>query len=138
MRSFPVALHRISVSRLLSGLCAVTLLGAPALHAQQFDPPTTVYATGNQDDDPGVLRTLPLEQTYRAYLPVSVDLSYRLPDPGNQGAAQSCTAWAVGYAARSYYTSAYEARDTHDVKNVPSPTFIYNLSWRRNSKSTCT
>ena len=74
---------------------------------------------------------------FRAYLPVSVDLSYRLPDPGNQGAASSCTAWATAYAARSYYTSAYEARDTHDVKNVPSPAFVYNLSWRRDSRGAC-
>jgi hypothetical protein len=136
-RSFEVPSHKAAAARLLGGLCAAILLSAPPSHAQQFDPPDTVYATGNQADDPAVLQTLPLEQTYRAYLPVSVDLSYRLPDPGNQGAMGSCTAWAVAYAARSYYTSAYEARDTHDTKNVPSPAFVYNLSWRRNSKSAC-
>jgi hypothetical protein len=137
LRSFEVPSHRPIVTRLLGGICAALLLGAAPLQAQQFDPPDTTYATGNQEDDPAVLQTLPIEQTYRAYLPVSVDLSYRLPDPGNQGAASSCTAWATGYAARSYYTSAYEARDTHDVKNVPSPAFIYNLSWRRDGKGAC-
>ncbi len=137
MRSFEVSSHRPIVTRLLGGICAAILLGAAPLQAQQFDPPDTNYATGNQEDDPAVLQTLPMEQTYRAFLPVSVDLSYRLPDPGNQGAASSCTAWATGYAARSYYTSACEARDTHDVKNVPSPAFIYNLSWRRDGKAAC-
>ena len=129
--------HKSVVVRLLGGLCTTILLGAAPSQAQLFDPPDTNYATGNQDDDPAVLQTLPLEQTFRAYLPVSVDLSYRLPDPGNQGGASSCTAWAVAYAARSYYTSAYEARDIHDMKNVPSPAFVYNLSWRRDSKGVC-
>jgi Papain family cysteine protease/Domain of unknown function (DUF4384) len=142
MRSLEVPSHkpsviRPSVIRLLGGLCAAIFLGAAPLQAQQFDPPDTTYATGNQDDDPAVLQALPIEQTYRAFLPVSVDLSYRLPDPGNQGAGFSCTAWSVAYAARSYYTSAYEARDTHDAKNVPSPAFVYNLSWRRGSKGAC-
>jgi Papain family cysteine protease/Domain of unknown function (DUF4384) len=137
MRLFEVPLHRPVVTCLLGGLCAALLFGTPSLQAQQFDSPDTNYATGNQDDDPAVLRTLPIEDTFRAYLPVSVDLSYRLPDPGNQGAASSCTAWATAYAARSYYTSAYEARDTHDAKNVPSPAFVYNLSWRRDSKAAC-
>jgi Papain family cysteine protease/Domain of unknown function (DUF4384) len=137
MRSFKASPHRPVAARLLLGLGSVILLGAAPLQAQQFDPPDTNYATGNQEDDPVVLQTLPIERTYRAFLPVSVDLSYRLPDPGDQGAASSCTAWATGYAARSYYTSAYEARDVHDTKNVPSPAFLYNLSWRRDGKGAC-
>jgi hypothetical protein len=137
MRSFEVPSHRPVVTRLLGGLCAAILLGAAPLQAQQYDPPDTVYATGNQDDDPAVLQALPIEEPYRAFLPVSVDLSYRIPDPGNQGSLGACTAWAVAYAARSYYTSAYEARDTHDPKNIPSPAFVYNLSWRRDGKGAC-
>jgi hypothetical protein len=137
MRSLQVSFHKPVVIRLLGGLCAALLLAVPPLQAQQLDPPDTNYTTGNQEDDPAVLQTFPLDQPYRAYLPVSVDLSYRLPDPGDQGKAESCTAWAVGYAARSYYTSAYEARDVHEAQNVPSPAFLYNLSWRRNPKSTC-
>ena len=108
MRSFEMTSHKPVVTRLLGGLCAAILLGAAPLQAQQFDPPDTVYATGNQDDDPAFLQTLPIEEPYRAFLPVSVDLSYRIPDPGNQGSLGACTAWAVAYAARSYYTSAYE------------------------------
>ncbi len=137
MRSFEVPSHRPVVTRLLGGLCAAILLEAAPLQAQQYDPPDTVYATGNQDDDPAVLQALPIEEPYRAFLPVSVDLSYRIPDPGNQGSLGACTAWAVAYAARSYYTSAYEARDTHDPKNIPSPAFVYNLSWRRDGKGAC-
>jgi hypothetical protein len=137
MRSFEMTSHKPVVTRLLGGLCAAILLGAAPLQAQQFDPPDTVYATGNQDDDPAFLQTLPIEEPYRAFLPVSVDLSYRIPEPGNQGSLGACTAWAVAYAARSYYTSAYEARDTHDPKNIPSPAFVYNLSWRRDGKGAC-
>jgi Papain family cysteine protease/Domain of unknown function (DUF4384) len=137
MRSSAMPAHKLFITRPLSVLGAAIILGATPLQAQQFDPPDASYANGNQEEDPAVLRTLPIEPIYRAYLPASVDLSYRLPDPGNQGAASSCTAWATAYAARSYYTSAYEARDTHDVKNVPSPAFVYNLSWRHDGKGVC-
>jgi hypothetical protein len=40
--------------------------------------------------------------------------------------AESCTGWAVGYAARAYYAATLEARDIRDLENVPSPSFIYN------------
>jgi hypothetical protein len=126
-------------SGLLAGLCAAVLLaagGAP-LWAQSFDPPDTEYSNGYQEDDPDFLRTLPLEPTHRAYIPTSVDLSYRLPEPGNQGRAQSCTAWAIAYAARSYYTSAYESRDTRDLKNVASPAFVFNVAWPRSKTHAC-
>src|SRR5208337_2694340 len=58
----------------------------------------------------------------------STDLSYRLPSPGNQGKASSCTAWAVAYAARGYYTAALENRDVHLRKNLVSPTYVYTLA----------
>ncbi len=128
--------HRHVTGFLLGTCCAAFLLQPALLLAQPFDPPDTEYANGYVEDDAAVLESLPPEPTHRAFLPVSVDLSYRLPDPGNQGHAQSCTAWATAYAARSYYTSAYEARDTHDFTNIASPAFVYNLSWRHD-KTAC-
>lgn len=62
---------------------------------------------------------------YRAFLPVSVDLSKHFPTPGMQG-AESCTGWAVGYAARSYYAATLERRNVRRSQNVPSPSYIYN------------
>ena len=35
-------------------------------------------------------------------LPASIDLSDKLPPIGNQGMQQSCVAWAVAYALKSY------------------------------------
>jgi hypothetical protein len=137
----PVAsAHARAASRLVAGLWIAILLsaGAAPLRAEPFDPPGTDYANGSQEDDLAALPAMPMESTDgAAFLPAFVDLSSRLPEPGNQGRAQSCTAWAVGYAARSYYASAYEARNTRDLKNVPSPAFIYNLSWRRDKKPSC-
>jgi C1A family cysteine protease len=50
-----------------------------------------------------VVRALPLMLKFRDYLPEEVDLSTKFPTPGNQGQQSSCTAWATGYAMRSYY-----------------------------------
>jgi hypothetical protein len=131
--TFAMLPHRRACGFLLAACGAAILLQPASLSAQQLDPPDTEYANGNLADDPAFLQSLPVEPTHRAFLPVSVDLSYRLPDPGNQGGAQSCTAWATAYAARSYYTSVYEARDVHDFSNVASPAFVYNLSWRHDN-----
>jgi hypothetical protein len=40
--------------------------------------------------------------------------------------AESCTGWAVGYAARSYYAATVEGRNVRKWDNVPSPSYIYN------------
>src|SRR5471032_2350253 len=74
------------------------------------DPPDTQYQTGLDDIDPVIASRLPVAPTYRAFIPVSIDLSYRLPLPASQGKAGSCTAWAIAYAARGYYTASLENR----------------------------
>ena len=56
-----------------------------------------IFATEEQ------LNSLPAVPRYRAYLPESVDLSYRFPRAGAQGNQGSCVGWAVAYGARSYY-----------------------------------
>lgn len=51
----------------------------------------------------------------------SVDLSAKLPTPGNQGRQSSCVGWATGYALKAYQ----EKLETNILFNF-SPSFIYN------------
>ena len=60
-----------------------------------------VYTTGALANDPAIEGALPLAERHRAFLPVAVDLSDRMPPVGDQGGLGSCGAWAVAYAARS-------------------------------------
>jgi len=94
----------------------------------QFDPPDTVYRGGALPEDPAVERRRAIVPRHRAFLPVSVDLTSRMPPVGNQGEAPSCTAWATAYAARSYYVNTQEDRDTRQAVNVPSPNYVFYLS----------
>jgi hypothetical protein len=78
---FAMLSRRRAAALLLGACCAAILLQPTTLLAQQFDPPDTAYANGNREEDPAFLQTLPIEPTHRAYIPASVDLSYRLPEP---------------------------------------------------------
>ncbi len=96
--------------------------------AAQFDPPGTKYATGSLENDPEVESATPMAPHHRAYLPVAVDLTSRMPTVGDQGNSQSCVAWATAYAARSYYTGALERRNIAAAENLPSPSYVYHLA----------
>jgi Papain family cysteine protease/Domain of unknown function (DUF4384) len=106
-------------------------------NAAAIDPADAEYFNGVDDLDPAIERTLPVTPRYRAYVPVSVDLSHRIPRPENQGHANSCMAWATAYAARSYYTAALENRDVHAPGNLPSPNYVYNLARQIQGKKPC-
>src|SRR5262249_47058432 len=114
---------------------------ATATRAQQpaavFDPPDTQYQSGLDDIDPAVEKTLPVAPRYRYFLSPAVDFSSRLPAPGQQGRANSCTAWAVAYAARSYYTLTRENRDTQRAENLPSPNYVYTRARQLNNLPVC-
>jgi len=69
---------------------------------------------------------LPKTSRFRAYLPVSVDMSSKFPTPASQGRLNSCVGFAVGYAARSYYAVKTEGRARNSRKNIPSPSYIYH------------
>jgi len=97
-----------------------------------IDPPETVYSTGAVADDPVVERALRTTPPHRAFLPVTIDLSSRMPAVGNQGKSSSCVAWATAYAARSYYTGTLERRNIRQPGNLPSPSYVYHLA-RENS-----
>ena len=92
------------------------------------DPPETVYHTGAIPDPPEVEHRRSIVKHHRAFLPVTVDLSGRMPPVGNQGRSSSCVAWATAYAARSYYTGTLEHRDIQQADNLPSPNYVYHLA----------
>lgn len=74
---------------------------------------------------PEVFSEQPEVPRYRAFLPAKVDLSRFFPPPGFQKEMNSCTGWAVGYAARGYYALRQEGRDIKQLSNVPNPNYIY-------------
>lgn len=65
-------------------------------------------------------------------LPASYDLSAKMPPVDNQGQQGSCVAWAVAYAARSYFNATAKSLNyvgTDGKRNdeaVFSPAFVYN------------
>ena len=93
---------------------------------EAYDPEGTVYATGLIPATEEELADVPRTPLYRNYLPPSVDLSDRFPPAGQQGDQGSCVAWAVGYAARSYYNSGPDGGSRLTVHDVPSPAYIFN------------
>ncbi|RWD81316.1 C1 family peptidase [Mesorhizobium sp.] len=117
-------------------LIAVGLAVAPAV-------PKEVYAqapgndqrffTGLKPVAPKTFRSFPFTPTHRAFIPDQVDLSTSMPAVGNQGEQPSCVAWAVGYAARSYYASETEHRDISKKSHIVSPAYIYNTITDDNS-----
>lgn len=90
------------------------------------DPINQEYATGLVEVDPRTYPGFNVAPIHRAFLPAKVDLSKRFPTPGNQGQLGSCTAWAVGYAARSYYAVNTEKRRRNNPDDIASPAYIYH------------
>ena len=68
---------------------------------------------------PAVLRT-------RNVPPAQADISHRFPVPAWQGDQSACAAFAVGYAARSYYVAVPDGLNLRQADNVVSPAYIYN------------
>jgi len=103
-------------SYLLAGvfLCASGALGTDALAQGYVREPDEAY------------RSFVQQPVYRAFLPPNVDLSARFPVPGDQGTQGSCTAWAVGYALRSYHEGVRRDWDMTDSTHQVSPAWIYN------------
>jgi hypothetical protein len=86
-----------------------------------------IYSRGYRALSGAELRSLPKAEPNRMVLPVSVDISGRLPLPGDQGGLGSCVAWAIAYA-RTFYVAQYEGRDPRQPANIASPNYLYFLS----------
>lgn len=61
-----------------------------------------------------------------ANLPSYIDLSYKFPPAGDQGVQNSCTAWAVGYALKSFQEQDERNWGVNTKYHQFSPSFIYN------------
>ena len=123
-------MHRYLVSILSAVLMGLWL---SPLNAQapgvRFDPPETQYTSGDdQEIEADIKQGLPYAARFRGALPAAVDLTAWMPLPGNQGKLRSCTAWAVAYAARSYYTASLDGRDVSQPQNLASPNYVYHLA----------
>jgi len=85
-----------------------------------------VSAQGLVPEDPATYTTFRSAPKFRAYLPSSMDLSSSFPTPAHQGSQGSCTAWATGYALRSYYEFKDLPKSERTADKAFSPAFIYN------------
>lgn len=92
----------------------------------EIEPESAHRATGFVHADPAEYRATKEVQQFRAFYPPRSDLASDWPAPGNQGKQGSCVAWAVGYAARTYYLKHDEAADITQAENILSPAYIYN------------
>ena len=99
---------------------AVVLLANTTAEAQ------TRRATGFVREPDAVYRTFDMTPRFRSFLPAAADLSAAFPTPGDQGQQSSCTAWAVGYALRSYYEGKRQQWNFTSDNQLISPAYIYN------------
>jgi hypothetical protein len=91
--------------------------------------------TGLQSMDPAAYQALPsnLPSVTKDKLPLLVDLSPTLPPVGSQSPQNSCVAWAIAYAAQSYYARSGFKDWNYITPNgqlnfaaVFSPSYVYN------------
>lgn len=105
----------------------VLLLFPIALVAQ-----SNKHATGCLIDDEAYSRIpVKVTQLTRSYtaLPVRASLVQYCPTPGDQGMYETCTSWAIAYAARTIMEAQINGTtDTEtNTKEAFSPTFVYAL-----------
>ncbi len=100
-----------------------------------------VYSTGCIDPPIDVFNNIPIApqvevDNTRALLNRSLIESSSFPIPSSQGQQGSCTAWAIGFAAKSYFEKKNRAWNlgyqdcagdfTYKYDHIFSPAFIYN------------
>jgi hypothetical protein len=116
--------------RLLYSLaCLAPLSLAGQAFADGPDPPHKHYSASRLPDDPAFTNAKPISR-YRGFLRRSVDLTPSMPPIGDQGELGSGIAWALAYAARSYYAGRNEGRDIEIPENEASPAYVYHLARR--------
>ncbi|MFH0887630.1 MAG: PEGA domain-containing protein [Planctomycetota bacterium] len=59
-------------------------------------------------------------------LPTSWSLKANMPSPRDQGGVKSCTAWAIGYALKSYQEQVERNWGLNTDSHLFSPAYIYN------------
>jgi hypothetical protein len=116
---FPIPWGFAYLSRALLYI-AVLLSGSGVMADQR-----PVFNSGLLASPADFLKTKLLGDKPSSSLPPRLDLSSRMPPPGDQKQQASCVAWAVGYGARSYYLGL-QGTDLHNKNQLPSPSYIYN------------
>jgi hypothetical protein len=104
----------------------LALIGVLALSIGLAAQAQVKRAKGWVRDPRPVIASIPLMLRFRDYLPEQVDLSARFPKPGDQGQQSSCTAWATGYALRSYHEGQRRKWGFASPGELISPAYIYN------------
>lgn len=86
------------------------------------------YRMGYIPESEEIYRSYPVKRaSYRGTLPSMVDLSTGMPNVGNQGSQGSCTAWATGYAYKTYQEKKDRGWNViNNTKTQFSPAYIYN------------
>lgn len=115
-----------------SAALALFVLAVDGAAAQNF---TRIYPLGLDPTDPAEAAAVPAVQLARAYLPEAIDLSDRLPPPGDQGKVGSCVSWATAYAARSYYSLIQFSAPRTDATHIASPAYLHQQI--RSRKAAC-
>ncbi len=118
---------------------AITILLRTAILAMVYvlvPLSSQVFAQGMEPEDEEAYPAFRAVPTFRAYLPAQVDLSDDFPIPQTQGSQSSCSAWAVGYALRSYYAIKQGILDPREMPAAFSPAYLYNQVI--NAKGNCT
>ena len=110
----------------LVGVGAMCIVSVTEAASAQGSSEPKIRATGAVPASVEIIGTFPTTPTYRAFLPEKVDLSRHFPTPRSQGEQGSCVGWAVGYAARAYYSQVKENKSVRKRANVPSPAYIFN------------
>jgi hypothetical protein len=113
-------MHRECKWAVLALACAAALLGCDSADAQ------VRRAKGWVREPSHLVATIPLMLRFRDFLPEEIDLSAQFPTPGDQGQQSSCTAWATGYAMRSYYEGRRRNWNFSSPGQIISPAYIYN------------
>lgn len=112
---------------------AVAMLPCTASGALTVDARNDIdfsrYPMGYEDPPPGSSAGLPQATVTRTYIPEAIDLSDHFPRPRKQ-LYGSCAAWAVGYAARSYYERV-EKTVVSEEDLITSPSYIFNRIYNR-------
>ncbi len=117
----------MSAIRLITVLVSCTVITCPAIGQ-------TTQSTGLIFTPKTQYESIPLASNpySGSELPAAVDLSQYMPPPGDQQDQQSCVAWAVAYALKSFQEqrelkwSLTDPAGKPDYTRVFSPSYIYN------------
>lgn len=124
---------------LVAGLLGMTGCGAEGMEGgenaediaeidgQQFAL-TKLHPLGNKRDSANTVAAKRLAKAPAppGAIPSKVDLSGSMPTPGDQQTQGSCTAWATGYAAKSFHEITEMKWSRTSASHQFSPAWIYN------------